>query len=52
MNFDLNENKEVVALLGAGDMDLAIIKRIYAGKKILLADINGKKLDSLLESIY
>ena len=28
MNFDLNENKEVVVLLGAGDMGLAIIKRI------------------------
>ena len=40
MNFDLNENKEVVVLLGAGDMGLAIIKRISAGKKILLADIN------------
>nr|WP_292739971.1 hypothetical protein [Methanobrevibacter sp.] len=28
MNFDLNENKEVVVLLGAGNMGLAIIKRI------------------------
>lgn len=33
MNFDLNENKEVVVLLGAGDMGMAIIKRISAGKK-------------------
>ena len=33
MKFDLNEEKEVVVLLGAGDMGLAIIKRISAGKK-------------------
>lgn len=47
MNFDLNDNKEVVVLLGAGDMGLAIIKRISAGKKILLADINEEKLKTL-----
>ncbi len=51
MNFDLNENKEVVVLLGAGDMGLAIIKRISAGKKILLADINEEKLDSLKKQL-
>ena len=28
MEFNLNENKEVVALLGAGSMGTAIIKRI------------------------
>ena len=33
MNFDLNDNKDVVVLLGAGDMGLATIKRISAGKK-------------------
>ena len=42
MNFDLNGNKEVVVLLGAGDMGLAIIKRISTGKKILLATLMKK----------
>ena len=51
MNFDLNNNKEVVVLLGAGDMGLAIIKRISAGKKILLADINEEKLVSLKKEL-
>ena len=51
MNFDLNDNKEVVVLLGAGDMGLAIIKRFSAGKKILLADINEEKLVSLKEQL-
>ena len=51
MKFDLNEDKEVVVLLGAGDMGLAIIKRISAGKKILLADINEEKLESLQKDL-
>lgn len=51
MNFDLNDNKEMVVLLGAGDMGLAIIKRFSAGKKILLADINEEKLVSLKEQL-
>lgn len=51
MKFDLNEEKEVVVLLGAGDMGLAIIKRISAGKKILLADINEEKLESLKKEL-
>lgn len=51
MNFDLNDNKEVVVLLGAGDMGLAIIKRFSAGKKILLADINEEKLVSLKKEL-
>ena len=51
MNFDLNDNKEVVVLLGSGDMGLAIIKRISAGKKILLGDINEEKLISLKKEL-
>lgn len=51
MNFDLNDNKDVVVLLGAGDMGLAIIKRISAGKKILLADINEEKLVALKKEL-
>ena len=35
MIFDRNEKKQVVALLGAGSMETAIVRRIAAGKKIL-----------------
>ena len=40
MIFDRNEQKAVVALLGAGSMGTAIVRRIGAGKKILLGDIS------------
>ena len=43
MNFDLNDNKDVVVLLGAGDMGLAIIKRFSAGKKKYCLQISMKK---------
>ena len=42
MIFDRNEQKAVVALLGAGSMGTAIVRRIGAGKKILLGDISEK----------
>ncbi len=38
MIFDRNEQKAVVALLGAGSMGTAIVRRIGAGKKILLGE--------------
>ena len=44
MFFDRNEQKAVVALLGAGSMGTAIVRRIGAGKKILLGDISEKAL--------
>jgi len=44
MIFDRNENKPVIALLGAGSMGTAIVRRIAAGKKILLGDISEKNL--------
>ena len=34
MYFDRNENKEVIALLGAGSMGTAIIRRFAAGRMI------------------
>lgn len=43
MVFDRNEKKQVVALLGADSMGTAIVRRIVAGKKILLGD-NGTDL--------
>ena len=33
MIFDRNEKKEVIALLGAGSMGTAIVRRIAAGRK-------------------
>ena len=45
MIFDRNEGKNVVALLGAGSMGTAIVRRIAAGKKILLGDISVQNLE-------
>lgn len=44
MIFDRNNNKPVVALLGAGSMGTAIVRRIAAGKKIILGDISENNL--------
>ena len=45
MIFDRNANKPVIALLGADSMGTAIVRRIAAGKKILLGDISEKNLE-------
>lgn len=45
MIFDRSKDKEVIALLGAGSMGTAILRRIAAGKKILLGDISEKNLE-------
>ena len=50
MIFDRNEKKEVIALLGAGSMGTAIVRRIAAGRKILLGDISEKNLEKLSHS--
>ena len=47
MFFDRNESKEVIALLGAGSMGTAIIRRFAAGRKILLGDISEKNLEKV-----
>ena len=47
MIFDRNDNKEVIALLGAGSMGTAIVRRIAAGRKILLGDISEKNLEKV-----
>ena len=41
MIFDRNDKKEVIALLGAGSMGTAIVRRIAAGKKFLLGEHAG-----------
>lgn len=45
MIFDRNEEKEVIALLGAGSMGTAIVRRFAAGRKILLGDISEENLE-------
>ncbi|WP_041138866.1 SDR family oxidoreductase [Beduini massiliensis] len=45
MNFDFNEKKPVVVLLGAGSMGMAIVRRIAGGKKVLLGDISEQNLE-------
>lgn len=47
MIFDRNENKEVIALLGAGSMGTAIVRRVAAGRKILLGDISEENLEKV-----
>lgn len=51
MEFNLNENKEVVALLGAGSMGTAIIKRISTNRIIFLGDINEENLNARAEEL-
>jgi NAD(P)-dependent dehydrogenase (short-subunit alcohol dehydrogenase family) len=46
MNFNMNSSLPVAALLGAGSMGCAIIRRIGAGKTILLGDISEKNLEA------
>jgi len=45
MIFDRNEKKEVVALLGAGSMGTAIVRKVAAGRKVLLGDISEENLE-------
>ena len=46
MNFDLNENKPVIALLGGGSMACAIARRIGAGKTIVIGSRSAAKLEA------
>ncbi len=45
MIFDRNESKEVIALLGAGAMGCAIVRRVAAGRKVLFGDISEAALE-------
>jgi len=51
MIYDRNENKEVIALLGAGSMGLAIARRFAAGRKILLGGRTEKKLEQTAQEL-
>lgn len=45
MVFDRNENKQVIVLLGAGSMGTAIVRKIAAGRMILLGDVSEANLE-------
>ncbi len=47
MEFNRNTNKDVIALLGAGAMGTAIVRKIAANKTILLGDISEKNLEKV-----
>ena len=51
MILDFNENKPVAALLGAGAMGLAIVRRVAAGATVLLGDVSEKNLERAAESL-
>ena len=51
MEFNLNEDKEVVVLLGAGSMGTAIIKRISTNRIIFLGDISEENLKARAEEL-
>lgn len=51
MIFDRNENREVIALLGAGSMGTAIARRFAAGRIILLGDISEKNLEKVANEL-
>ena len=51
MILNYNNKREVVALLGAGSMGMAIVERIAASRIVLLGDISEKALASAREKL-
>lgn len=51
MIFDRNENKPVIALLGSGAMGTAVVRRIAAGRKVLLGDVSAERLEGAAENL-
>jgi NAD(P)-dependent dehydrogenase (short-subunit alcohol dehydrogenase family) len=51
MRFNFNEEREVVALLGAGSMGMAIIERVAQNRIVLLGDISEKNLAASAEKL-
>ena len=47
----MKKNNEVVVLIGAGAIGIAIVRRISAGKHILLADISSENIESAAKSL-
>ena len=51
MIFDRNEKKDVIALLGAGSMGTAIVRKFAAGRRILLGDISKENLEKTANTL-
>ena len=51
MILDRNEHKDIAVLLGAGSMGMAILRRVAAGKKILLGGRRQSSLDKAAENL-
>lgn len=51
MIFNFNEQREVVALLGAGSMGMAIAERVAQNRTVLLGDISEKALEAAREKL-
>jgi len=51
MRFNFNEQREVVALLGAGSMGMAIAERVAQNRTVLLGDISEKALEAAREKL-
>ena len=51
MTFNFNQNKELVALLGAGSMGMAIAERVAQNRIVLLGDISEKALATAREKL-
>ena len=51
MRFNFNEEREVVALLGAGSMGMAIAERVAQNRIVLLGDISEKALETAREKL-
>jgi len=51
MRFNFNEEREVVALLGAGSMGMAIAERVAQNRTVLLGDISEKALVTAREKL-
>ena len=51
MIFNFNEEKEVVALLGAGSMGMAIAERVTQNRIVLLGDISEKALETSCQKL-
>jgi NAD(P)-dependent dehydrogenase (short-subunit alcohol dehydrogenase family) len=51
MRFNFNEQREVVALLGAGSMGMAIAERVAQNRTVLLGDISEKALEAARQKL-
>ena len=49
MKFNFNEQREVVVLLGAGSVGMAMVERVAQNRTVLLGDISEKTLESACE---